>query len=154
MAKIVDKMLGFMGFEEVPEEEEKHFEDQHVEEMPVSSSRSSRKSAPVVSLHSQRQSHVVVVEPRCYDEVQGVADHLKNRRSVIVNLESADVELARRVVDFMSGTTYALNGSMQKVGNGIFVFVPSNVDITAEIRDQQKDKGFLNWMRNDTREAR
>ena len=151
MAKIVDKMLGFMGFEEVPYEEEKQYEEQHVEEFPVNRNN---KKGPVVSLHTQRQSHVVVVEPRCYDEVQGVADHLKNRRSVIVNLESADVELAKRVVDFMSGTTYALNGSMQKVGNGIFIFVPSNVDITAEIREQQKDKGFLNWMRNDTREAR
>ena len=144
-------MLGFMGFEEVPDEEEKHYEEQHVEELPAN--RNNRKGS-VVSLHTQRQSHVVVVEPRCYDEVQGVADHLKNRRSVIVNLENADVELAKRVVDFMSGTTYALNGNMQKVGNGIFVFVPSNVDITAEIKEQQKDKGFLTWMRNDTREAR
>ena len=151
MAKIVDKVLGFMGFEEVPYEEEKQYEEHHVEELPAN--RHNRKGS-VVSLHTQRQAHVVVLEPHCYDEVQGVADHLKNRRSVIVNLESADVELARRVVDFMSGTTYALNGSMQKVGNGIFVFVPSNVDITAEIRDQQKEKGFLTWMRNDTREAK
>jgi|OM-RGC.v1.024309844 cell division inhibitor SepF len=151
VAKIVDKVLGFMGFEEVPYEDEKHHEEQIIEEVPVS--RSSKRGS-VVSLHTQKQSHVVVVEPRCYDEVQGVADHLKNRRSVIVNLENADVELAKRVVDFMFGTTYALNGNMQKVSNGIFVFVPSNVDITAEIREQQKEKGFLNWMRNDTREAR
>ncbi|WP_066634856.1 cell division protein SepF [Desulfolucanica intricata] len=150
MAKIVDKVLGFMGFEEVPDEEEKRYEEQQVEEVPIN--RNNRKGA-VVSLHTQRQVHVVVVEPGTYDEVQGIADHLKNRRPVIVNLENAEVDLAKRVVDFMSGTTYALNGSMQKVGNGIFLFVPNNMDITAEIKDQNKDKGFLSWMRGD-REAK
>ena len=130
LAKIVDKMLGFIGFEEVPYEEEQHEQSQHMVEIPVN--RNNKKD-PVFSIHTQRQSRIIVVEPRCHDEVQSIADHLKNRCSVIVNLENADIEMAKRVLDFMSGTTYALDGSMQKVGNGIFVFVLSGVDITAVI---------------------
>ena len=136
VATIVNKMLGFIGFEEVPYEEEQYDKSQHIEDMPVT--RKNKKGS-VVSIHTHTESHIIVVEPRCHDELQGIADHLKNRCSVIVNLEKADIEMARRVVDFMSGTTYALNGSMQKVAKGIFVFVPSSVDITSVIRGIQKD---------------
>ena len=135
MAKIVDKMLSLIGFEEVPYEEKK-YGGQYTEDLPVN--RDNRKGS-VVNIHTQRRSYIIVIEPHSHDEVQGIADHLKNRSWVIVNLENVDVEIARRVVDFMSGTTYALDGCMQKVGTGIFVFVPSNQNITAVIRDIQKD---------------
>ena len=138
VATIVDKMLGFIGFEEVPYEEEQYEKSQHMIAPPMN--RNTRKGS-VVSIHTPRNSHIIVVEPRCHDEVQGIADHLKKYCSVIVNLENTDIEVAKRVVDFMSGTTYALDGSMQKVSNGIFVFVPSSVDITAVIRGLQKDQG-------------
>lgn len=147
MAKrLMDKMLGFMGFEEEsPEEEEKWREDRYREEEETPSAR--RNKGQVLSLHAQRQIKVVVVEPSSYDEVQGIADNLKNRRPVIINLEKADAELAKRVVDFISGCTYALNGSLQKVGHGIFLSVPNNMDIANELKDQIKERGVLSWMR-------
>jgi len=74
---------------------------------------------------------VVVVEPSNFDEVQQVADHLKERRPVIVNLEAAPVELARRIVDFLSGTVYALDGGLERIGEAIFLMVPSNVSVEA-----------------------
>ena len=83
------------------------------------------------------------MEPNSFEEAQSIADQLKNRRPVIVNLENAEKVLAKRIVDFISGTTYALNGNMQKVGNGIFLFVPTNVDISGEMRDELKDKGLF-----------
>ncbi|WP_035106615.1 cell division protein SepF [Desulfovirgula thermocuniculi] len=134
--KLVDKVLGFMGFEEEPQEEEK---DRFWEEEEVVPQL--KRRGQVVSLHAQRQVKVIVAEPRVFDDVQSIAEHLKNRRPVIVNLEQVDSELARRVVDFVSGATYALNGSMQKVGSGIFLFVPSNVDIAGDIKD--KDRGLF-----------
>jgi len=89
----------------------------------------------------------VVSEPRVFEDVQGLAENLKNRRPVIVNLEKAEPELAKRVVDFISGATYALNGTLQKVGSGIFLVVPSNMDISSELGDQLKERGLFSWMK-------
>lgn len=144
MAKVMDKFLGFMGLAD--DDEELTEEMQGEEELPEEYSR--RKKAPVVSIHQQKQVKVMVMEPRVYEDVQVIADHLKNRRAVVVNLESADKELSRRVVDFVSGCIYALNGSLQKVGAGIYLFVPSNVDISSVIpQDESKDKGLFTWVR-------
>ncbi|MBE3584800.1 MULTISPECIES: cell division protein SepF [Desulfofundulus] len=137
--KLVDKVLGFMGFEEEPveEEEKEHFR----EEDPVPQVK---RKGQVFSLHTQRQVRVIVAEPRVFEDVQAIADHLKNRRPVVVNLERAESDLARRIVDFISGATYALNGSMQKVGNGIFLFVPSNMDIAGNIKEYG-ERGIFPW---------
>lgn len=148
MAKLFDKVIGIMGFsdeepeEDFIEEQEREKEKSRQEE----EVRSTRKNAQVVSIHSQKQMRVVVMEPNSFEEAQGIADQLKSRRPVIVNLENAEKVLAKRIVDFISGTTYALNGNMQKVGNGIFLFVPTNVDITGEMRDDFKEKGLF-WQK-------
>lgn len=138
--KIVDKMLNFMGFEEEVEEEEKNVHEEPREEQ---SWMKKKEKGTVISMHAQRQVRVVVVEPRSFEEVKGITDNIKNRRPVIVNLEQAEAELAQRVVDFISGATYALNGSMQKVGSGIFLFVPNNMDISSDYKDQSKGKGMF-----------
>lgn len=146
MAKLIDKMIGIMGFadEEIEEDVvEKNDREKEVQE----EVRSNRKSAQVVSIHTQKQMRVVVMEPNSFEEAQNIADQLKSHRPVIVNLENTEKILAKRIVDFISGTTYALNGNMQKVGNGIFLFVPNNVDISGEMRDGLKDnRGFL-WQK-------
>ncbi|HZK18648.1 MAG TPA: cell division protein SepF [Clostridia bacterium] len=139
--KIMDKVLGFIGFEEVPEEEEEY----GVEPVPERLT-SQKKKGTVLSLHAQRQLRVVVSEPKSFDEVQVIANNLKERRPVIVNLENADKELAKKVVDFVSGATYALNGSMQKIGNGIFLFVPDNIGISGNIKEELQEKGIFSWM--------
>lgn len=145
--KLVDKVLGFMGFEDEGDEEEKRPRSETPEEQTFQRKREKEKGT-VVNLHAQRQVRVVVAEPRSFDEAKDIADHLKNRRPVIVNLEQADPEMAKRVVDFVSGATYALNGSQQKVGNGIFLFVPNNVDIAGDLKDQVKEKGMFLWTRS------
>ncbi|MDR3584823.1 MAG: cell division protein SepF [Desulfosporosinus sp.] len=142
MAKLIDKVIGIMGFAE-EEAEEEVFDENDKEKNVQEEVRSSRKNAQVVSIHTQKQMRVVVMEPNSFEEAQNIADQLKARRPVIVNLENAEKNLAKRIVDFISGTTYALNGNMQKVGNGIFLFVPNNVDITGEMRDELKDKGLF-----------
>ncbi len=146
--KIVDKMLNFMGFEEEAIEEEKDAPVEPHEEKPWMKKKDREKEkGTVISMHAQRQTRVVVVEPRSYEEVKGITDNLKNRRPVIVNLEKAETELAQRVVDFLSGATYALNGSMQKVGSGIFLFVPNNMDIAGDQKDLGKGKSMFTNVR-------
>lgn len=143
-AKLVDKVLNFMGFEEEVEEEER--QEKHVRERVESREeqrwpkKKEKEKATVFNLHTQRQVHVIVVEPKSFDEVQGITDNLKNRCPVIVNLEQAEPDLAKRIVDFVSGSCYALNGSLQKVGTNIFLFVPNNMDISSDLREKEKER--------------
>jgi len=97
----------------------------------------------VVSLQSvQKSSKVVLVEPRVYAEAQEVADHLKNRRAVVVNLQRIHHDQARRIVDFLSGTVYALGGDIQKIGMDIFLCTPDNVEVSGSISEFLQEKEF------------
>ncbi|MDL2224753.1 cell division protein SepF [Eubacteriales bacterium OttesenSCG-928-M02] len=78
---------------------------------------------------------MVVYQPMTYDDTQSIVDNLKNRKPVIVNLESMEIDIAQRVLDFMSGAVYAVNGNIHKVTKGIFILVPTNVDISGNIPD-------------------
>lgn len=95
----------------------------------------------VVSLKSvQSQIKVVLSEPRSYDETQDIADHIVNRRSVVINLQRVDYEQAKRIVDFLSGTVYAVSGDMQKLGPHTFLCTPDNVEITGSITQMVEDE--------------
>lgn len=143
--KIMDKVLSFIGFEE---EEVVIEEEIGQEEEEEQVSARGKKKGSVVSLHTQKQVKVIVTEPTGFDHVQGISDHLKNRHPVIINLENVDKDIAQRIVDFISGATYGLNGSMQKVGTSMFLFVPNNMDISAEhLREEDREKGFFSWVR-------
>ncbi len=82
---------------------------------------------------------LVVIEPKGFEECPRLVDSLKSRKPVIINLEKLESDTARKIFDFMSGATYALNGNVQKVANNIFVFAPENVDITANIEHKSID---------------
>jgi cell division inhibitor SepF len=100
------------------------------------------KSQNVVSLQSvqkntstSKSSKVILVEPRTYSESTDIADHLKNRRAVVVNLQRIDSEQGRQIVDFLSGVVYALGGDIQKIGSSIFLCTPDNVEVSGNISD-------------------
>ena len=82
---------------------------------------------------------MVVIEPKAFEECPKLVDSLKGRRPVIINLEKLETEVARKIFDFLSGATYALNGNVQKVANNIFIFAPENVNIAA---GQESKAGF------------
>lgn len=122
--------------EEIIEEEEKDAMNQKY---------STSQKQNVVSLQSvQKSSKVVIVEPRAYAEAQDIADQLKNRRAVIVNLQQIEREQAKRIVDFLSGTVYAIGGDIQKVGTDIFLCTPDNVEVTGNITQMLDDFNFNN----------
>lgn len=79
------------------------------------------------------QFKLVVIEPKSFDECPKLVDNLKAKKPVIINLEKVESDVARKIFDFLSGATYALNGNVQKVANNIFIFAPENVDVTANI---------------------
>ncbi len=78
---------------------------------------------------------MILLEPRAYSESQQIADHLKNRNSVVVNLKRVTTEQAKRIIDFLSGCIYAIGGTMQKIGVGIYLCTPKNVNVQGKITD-------------------
>lgn len=90
----------------------------------------------VVSIEKAKQgAKVVLLEPRTYAEAQAIADHLKGRRAVVMNLQRMSTDQALRIVDFMSGTVYAIGGDIQKLGVRTFLCTPDNVDIVGAISE-------------------
>lgn len=79
---------------------------------------------------------MILLEPRAYSESQQIADHLKNRNSVVVNLKRVTTDQAKRIIDFLSGVIYAIGGSMQKIGVGIYICAPKNVNVQGKISDE------------------
>ncbi|HJF33586.1 MAG TPA: cell division protein SepF [Sporosarcina psychrophila] len=95
-----------------------------------------QQSATVVSLQSvQKSSKVILIEPRVYAEAQDISEHLKNKRAVVVNLQRIERDQGIRIVDFLSGTVYALGGDIQRIGTDIFLCVPENVEVAGAISD-------------------
>lgn len=93
-------------------------------------------AARVVSLQSaQKSSKVILVEPRVYAEAQDISEQLKNKRAVVVNLQRIDRDQGIRIIDFLSGTVYALGGDIQRIGTDIFLCVPDNVEVAGAISD-------------------
>lgn len=83
---------------------------------------------------------MILLEPRAYSESQQIADYLKNRNSVVVNLKRVTTEQAKRIIDFLSGCIYAIGGTMQKIGVGIYLCTPKNVNVQGKITDDREKK--------------
>ncbi|MBR1414113.1 MAG: cell division protein SepF [Bacilli bacterium] len=81
---------------------------------------------------------MILLEPRAYSESQQIADHLKNRNSVVVNLKRVTSAQAKRIIDFLSGCIYAIGGTMQKIGVGIYLCTPKNVNVQGKISDENE----------------
>ncbi|MGN0192299.1 MAG: cell division protein SepF [Candidatus Gastranaerophilaceae bacterium] len=97
----------------------------------------------VVVDHPYKGYEVLICEPRSYDESVAIVKHLKDRKSVILNLHLLDRELALRIVDFLCGATLALNGNQQKIGENVFIFTPVNVALSAESQKSKLIKDAL-----------
>ena len=131
----VKDMFGFGGYDDEYYDDEFDYEEEEVyDEAPRSSLFSGKKSNKVVPINPQSsQARIVVLKPKCFNNSTAVADELRKRRPVIVDVGALDPDEARRVVDFISGTVYGIDGNLQKFTSGIFVATPSQVDIMGEV---------------------
>src|SRR3954452_7901665 len=111
-------------------------------EEPQPSRRSRRGRAPAGNGGGVASMHVVT--PRSFNDAQQVADEFKRSKPVIINLQSTDRELSKRLIDFSSGMTYALGGGMQRISQGIFLLTPENVEVSAEEKARLLEGGFFN----------
>lgn len=124
--------------------------EEYEEEAPASRSRpaATRRPAPSAAPRtrppSQHVAGVGVVPPRTFNDAQQIADQFKRGNPVIVNLQTTDAELAKRIIDFGSGLTYGLDGSMQRIADKVFLLTPPDVDVSAEDRAAMVESGFFN----------
>lgn len=145
---IVSKFKDLMGFEDYEEEEEvveeysskknTYYDRQPVEPRQPMGQAPKFDAGNVVPMQNRTVKaltnafKLVVIEPKGFDECAKLVDSLKSRKPIIINLEKLDSDTGRKIFDFLSGATYALNGSVQKVANNIFIFAPENVAISAD----------------------
>ena len=97
----------------------------------------------VVNISSTMQLKVVLVKPERFDGASAIADHLNNKRTVVLNLESCSKEISRRLVDFLSGVAYANKGQIKRVANSTFIITPYNVDLMSDLVDELENNGVL-----------
>ena len=121
-------------FEETPRKESA-FDDRR-------SARSEERHNKVVNIHATTQLKVVLVKPERFENASEIADHLKDKRTVVLNLESTNKDIARRLIDFLSGVAYAGEGKIKKVAANTFIITPYHVDIEGDLIDELENNGL------------
>ena len=123
--------MAFSNFKKAIFGDEDDRENENLEEEFYSVSEKSLKDED-----GKAGSKMILVEPRAYSESQTIAEHLKKRNSVVVNLKRVTSDQAKRIIDFLTGCIYAIGGDLQKLGNGIYLCTPKNVSVQGKMTDQ------------------
>ena len=141
----MEKIKNIMG---VPEDEQYMDEDdadiisKDEEKPPVAAAQpDSSRHNKVLNIHTTAQLQVVLVKPERFEDASSIADHLNDKRTVVLNLESTNKDVSRRLVDFLSGVAYANNGQIKRVANSTFIITPYNVDIMGDLLDELESNG-------------
>lgn len=152
MSALINKMLNLVGFEneeDLMEEEEtvSNVSSKYQETNKEISNGFKKNQGKLVNLSSASQMRMVVMQPTSFDDAQDACDHLKEKKPVVINLEYADKETSRRLIDFLSGAVYGVDGHIQKVSPTIFLMVPYNVDILSEGKEDRNKNAAFPWIK-------
>lgn len=154
---IMEKVWGMLGLPERDEEETEEInyaknidvEDQEDEEYEEDDRKIWGRRNKVVNMPQTQQVKMVICQPTTFEQSESICNLLKEKKSIIVNLEYVNKDVARRIVDVVSGAVHALDGNLQKVSNSIFLVAPYNYDITNEMaREEIKNKLSVSWLKN------
>jgi len=107
-----------------------------------SASTSERRDSKVVNIHATAQLQVILVKPERFENAAEIADHLRDRRTVVLNLEQTNKDIARRLIDFLSGVAYAQEGKIKKVAVNTYIITPYNVDLMGDLIDELENNGL------------
>lgn len=138
----VDAVKDFVGFGDIDYEEDVEMEEEEVEDRYEERAPLFKRNKVVPLDRAQAQPSIVVLKPKCFNNSTEAADQIKQRKPVILDVGGLDPEEARRVVDFIAGTVYGLNGDIQKVSGGIFIATPSSYDIAGDFLKDKSGAGF------------
>ncbi len=142
---LMEKLKNFMTAEDDEYEDEDDVDvlakaPEKAQQHPADDARRNNK---VVNIHTTAQLQVVLIKPERFEDAVGVADHLNDKRTVVLNLESTNKDVSRRIVDFLSGVAYANNGQIKRVANSTFIITPYNVDIVGDLLDELENNGVF-----------
>ena len=148
---IVNKFWEVFGVNQNDEEYDEEYMDEEVldEQEEVEDRGFFSRRSKVVNMPQTQQVRMVISQPTTFEQAEEICSYLKNRKSVIVNLEYVNKDVARRIVDVMSGAVHALDGHIQKISNSIFLIAPTYYEISTEIaRDEIRNKLSVSWLKN------
>lgn len=149
---IVNKVLDFLGLEPNGQEEYDEENEYDVVENEIDEETEERgffKRNKVVAMPQVQQVRMVITQPTSFEQSEEICGYLKEKKSVIINLEYVNKDVARRIIDFVAGAVNALDGHMQKISNAIFLVAPMNYDIASDLaREELKNKVSVSWLRN------
>lgn len=130
--KWAEKLL---GKEEayISEEDDVEYGDEGVAEAPRAAAQESPRQTSTISSNASAALEMKIVKPEKFEDVTAIADHLLERRTVVLNLENTNKDTIRRILDFLSGTTYAIEGQLKRAANSTYVITPKNVDVSADM---------------------
>lgn len=152
----MEKVWGLLGVEPEADQDEEmenvdYMETDNMQEADEEEDRKiwGRKNSKIVNMPQSNQVKMVICQPTSFEQSENICTLLKEKKSIIVNLEYVNKDIARRIVDVVSGAVHALDGNLQKVSNSIFLVAPFNYDITNEMaREEIKNKLSVSWIRN------
>ena len=147
---IVNKFLEVFGLPENDENDEEYIDEEYIDDEEIEEPKErSFFGKKVVNMPQTQQVKMVISQPTTFEQAEEICSYLKCRKSVIVNLEYVNKDVARRIVDVMSGAVHALDGHIQKISNSIFLIAPTYYEISTEIaRDEIKNKLSVSWLKN------
>lgn len=140
----VNKMKDFIGLNDIEEEYEEEYEDDSSEQKQSASFGKSAysKKGNLINIHSNVDMKLFICEPEKYEDCTRAVDELKNRKAVVLNIESLELEDQKQIFEFIKGAVYALEASIQKVSKGIFVIAPINVQIDGRMDRDRTEKNY------------
>ncbi len=124
------------------DEEEEEFQEEFAPVTTKPNARELERRNKVVNIHTTTQLQVVLVKPERFENASEIADHLRDKRTVVLNLEQTDKTIARRLIDFLSGVAYANEGTIKKVALATYIITPYNVEILGDLIDELENNGL------------
>ncbi|MFW2487621.1 cell division protein SepF [Clostridium chromiireducens] len=148
MSNVISKVKSLLGFEDYEDYEdyiEDEFEDDSKDDDTIEPVITNKKNSKVVNIHTSSTTKVTITKPVDYEEATEICEALKNRRIVLVNTTVLELKIAQRLLDFISGSCYALGGELQQIEKGVYILSPSNVEVTNELKNELSSKALFNW---------
>ena len=148
---VLSKFMNMFGMGAEDEEQEEDYEDineQYEEDDDEPKGLFGRRNNKVVNM--AQQVRMVIMQPTGFEQSEEICDLLKEKKSIIINLEYVNKDVARRIIDVVSGAAHALDGHMQKISSSIFLVAPYNYDITSDSKEETKSKIPVFWLKSNS----
>lgn len=148
MTNVVNKLWSMINLNAGEEPEEDYYEPEEIidEEQEEVRGLFGRKTGKVVNM--DRQVKMAILQPTNFENAEEICDLLRERKSIIINLEYVNKDVARRIIDVVSGAVHVLDGHMQKISNSIFLVAPYNYNISTDIKEDNRSKSPVSWLKS------